>query len=82
MKKFLPETIWSSDWTKYATNIVKKWDRNGLRFISDLYNTDTGKVYSREEINNIYGIHMTFQCYAALIRSIPQKFKEKIDKNI
>ena len=77
----LSDTIWFSNWTKYNTHIVRKWDKQGLRFISDLYDTNTGEVYSREGIQNVYGIKMTFLCYASLIRSIPQRLQEKTNAN-
>ena len=79
-KEILTENIWFSDWTKYQTTIVKRWDARGLRFIGDLYNTDNGAIYSKQELETVYGIQLTFLCYAALVRSLPQRLQRQVDK--
>ena len=73
------EKIWFSNWSKYETSVIKKWDDKGLRFIGDLYNPDRGVIYTRRELEVVYGIKMTFLCYASLIRSLPQNIREKIN---
>ena len=69
-------SIWFCDWTKYKT-IVKQWDAKGIRFITDLYNTNNGKIYSKRELENVYEIRLTFLCYAKLIRSLPRSLQKQ-----
>ena len=78
-EEILTENIWFSDRTKYKTSIVKEWDAKGLRFIQDLYNPTTGAIYTKQNIETIYGIRMTFLCYASLIRSLPQDIQEQTE---
>ena len=74
-KDIVSEKIWFSNWSKYETSVIKKWDDKGLRFIGDLYNPDRGVIYTRRELEVVYGIKMTFLCYASLIRSLPQNIQ-------
>ena len=80
-KEILTESIWFSDWTKYSTSIVRRWDNRGLRFIGDLYNTESGTIFSRQELEINYKIQMSFLCYATLVRSLPQKLQKQVDKD-
>ena len=77
--EIITERIWFSDQTKYKTTIVKRWDKNGLRFIGDLYNAKTGVIYSKEELESVYKIKMTFLCYTALVKSLPIKLQNKVN---
>ena len=79
-KEILTESIWFSDCTKYGTIIVKRWDNRGLRFIGDLYNTESGVIYSRQELESKYKIETSVLCYATLVRSLPQRFQKQVDK--
>ena len=54
--EIIREQIWFSDYTKYQTSFIPEWDRKGLRFIGDLFNTDTGNLLTREEIKTLYRI--------------------------
>ena len=56
--EIIREQIWFSDYTKYQTSFIPEWDRKGLRFIGDLFNTDTGNLLTREEIKTLYRISM------------------------
>ena len=69
--ELLTDTIWFSDHTKYHKTIIKSWDKKGLRFIRDLFNTDTGELLSKREIEDRFQLSMTFLCHASLIRSLP-----------
>ena len=79
-KEIITDSIWFSDWTKYETTKVSRWDDKGLRFIGDLYNVDTGLIYSQQDLSTIYGIQMTFLCYTALVRSLPEKLQRQVDR--
>ena len=79
-KDILSESIWFSDWTKYQTTIAKKWDAKGLRFIGDLYNAENGAIYTKQELETIYNIQLTFLCYSALVRSLPKQLQKRVDK--
>ena len=72
----LSESLWYSDYTKFKTTKIKQCDRKGLRFIGDLLNRN-GKLLSREEIKETYGVSMTFLCYESLIRSLPADIKNR-----
>ena len=80
VKEIVSEKIWFCDWTKYKTTKIKSWDDKGLRFIGDLYDTNVGHIYSKEEIEKKYGIQMTFLCYASLKRSLPDGIRQRIDR--
>ena len=67
----LTSTIWFSNFSKFKTSIIKTWDKNGLRFIGDLINRDTGRFYSHADLRRIYNIPITFLCYESLIRGLP-----------
>ena len=80
-QQILTERIGLSDWTRYETKYVKDWDDKGMRFLGDLYNADTGIIYSKQELTTKYKIQMTFLCYEALVHSLPQKIQKKVDKD-
>ena len=73
------ETIWFSDHTKFSKTIVKRWDENGLRFISDLFNPTSGRLYSKEQLEEGFEIQMTFLCYESLVRSLPSKLRNGLN---
>ena len=79
-EEILTEKIWYSNWTKFETSMIKMWDEKGLRFIGDLYNPSTGEIYSQENLEQVYGIRMTFLCYSSLIRSPPNSLQKQINK--
>ena len=82
-EEILSETIWFSNHTGFPKSIIKQWNSKGLRFIKDLFNPFTGELYSREDIQEIFQIRMTFLCYERLIRKLPPDLcdyaKEKIE---
>ena len=71
----LSEKIWFSDYTKFKNTIIKQWDEHGLRFISDLFDENTGRLHTKESVETKYNIKMTFLCYQSLIRSLPLRVK-------
>lgn len=73
--QIITETLWFSDRAKFKNSIVKCWDTKGIRFIADLINKETGTLYSKNEIETIYSVNMTFLCYASLMRSLPKVIK-------
>ena len=74
-ENILTEPIWYSNYTKYQTSVIPAWETQGLRFIGDLFNSDTGNLLTREEIKIQYRISMTFLCYESLIHSLPHEVK-------
>lgn len=80
VEEIVSEKIWFCDWTKYKTATIKSWDDKGLRFIGDLYNIDSGNIYSKEELEQKYRIQMTFLCYESLKRSLPQGIRQQINR--
>ena len=75
-QEIIREQIRFSDYTKYQTSTILDWEKKGLHFIGDLFNTDTGNLLTREEIKTFYRISMTFLCYESLIRSLPQQVRK------
>ena len=69
--EIITDKIWFSDNTKYKKTIVKKWNNNGLRFISDLLRSEDGRFHNREHLSTSFNINLNFLTYASLIRSIP-----------
>ena len=76
-QQVLTDKLWFSDNTKYTYSIVKKWDKNGLKFIGDLVNTLTGQLYAREELHRAYNVDFTFLCHESLIRSLPLDMRNR-----
>ena len=74
----LSEYIWFSDYTKYKRSIVKNWDEKGIRFIADLVNVNTGKLHSKESLEESYGVKMTVLCYRSLLKSLPETVKSEV----
>ena len=79
--QMLTERIWFSDISKFKCSIIKLWDKKGIMFIADLINNETGTILSKTELEQRYGIRMTFLCYASLIRSLPKTIKENTFKS-
>ena len=78
-EEIISDTIWFSNWTKYATTVIRKWDDKGLRFIGDLYDQDTGIILPRQNLENTYGIRIHFLCYTSLIRCLPKAIRKGIN---
>ena len=74
-EEIIREHLWFSDYTKFKTSVVHRWNNQGLRFIGDLLNAENGNILTRDEIKVQYRISMTFLCYESLIRSIPQNVR-------
>ena len=70
--QILTEKLWLNNISRFKTGIVKEWDQKGVRFVADLINNLTGAIYTKEELQNVYGIRMTFLCYSSLLRSLPK----------
>ena len=66
------EPVWFSEYTKFKTNIVRRWDNRGIRFIGDLWNSPRRRFMLRAEIEEKYEIRMNFLEYESLLRSLPQ----------
>ena len=70
-EQVLTDKLWFSDQTKFKTSIVKDWNRNGLRFIADLYCKKSGSLLDKNALSETFNIKMYFLCYGSLIKSIP-----------
>ena len=75
LPQILSESIWFSDHTKYKCSIVSSWNKKGVRFLGDLINEDSGKLHTKESLENAFGIKMTFLCFHSLIKSLPGEIK-------
>ena len=78
----LSETIWFSDHTGFPKSIIKHWDRQGLRFISDMFKPSTGQLCTKEEMQEKFQIHMTFLCYERLVRKLPNSLQSTGGRSI
>ena len=81
--QLITELLWYTDISKFSNSIVKDWDTKGIRHVADLINNKTGRLYTKEEIQSIYNVKMTFLCYRSLIKSLPDivsrtNYKSKI----
>ena len=81
IEEIISENIYCTEWTKYRTTRVQTWEKRGLQFIGNLFNQNTGNIHTKEDLSRIYGIRMTFLCYASLIRSLPQNIRKQINKS-
>ena len=75
VEEIMAERIWFSDFTKFKYAIIRLWDSSGIKFIYDLWNNVTRKLYIKNELEQKYGIRINFLDYATLIRSLPQKYE-------
>ena len=75
----LSDKLWFSDNTRYTKTIINKWDRKGLRFISDLFSKEDGTLHTREYLSATYNVRMTFLCYTSMIRSIPAQLQHNVN---
>lgn len=74
-EQILTDTIWFSNFTRFQTSIVNKWNDKGLRFIGDLINVHTSQLYTLCELRHKYNVSMTFMCYQALKHSLPTNIR-------
>ena len=74
--ELLAEGVWYSQFTKFKLSIIKTWDKKGIRFLSDLIDTDTGKIHTKESLERTFDVKMTVLCYTSLIRSLPESLKD------
>ena len=73
----LNESLWFSDHSKFSCTVVKNWNEKGLRFIADLIDEQTGRIMTREAVQDRFGIRMTILCYSSLVRSLPECVKHQ-----
>ena len=78
----LSETIWFSDHTGFPKGIIQHWGRQGLRFISDMFKPSTGQLYTKEEMQEKFQIHMTFLCYERLVRKLSNNLQSTGGRSI
>ena len=74
-KQILTEGVWFSDYTKFKCSVINKWNRKGIRFLADLINENSGKLHTKESLQETYGVKMTFLCFHSLIKSLPNELK-------
>ena len=75
MTEMLSESVWFSDYTKYKCSVVTNWNKKGIRFLADLINENSGKLHTKDSLENTFGIKMTFLCFHGLINSLPADLK-------
>ena len=51
-------------------------------FIADLYNKYAWKIYTKQYLETIYGIQMSFLCHIALLRMLPEYFRKRDDVSL
>ena len=68
-EQIMREQLWFSDYTKFETSKATQWDKQGLRFIGNIFNKGNGNLLTGEEIKTQYRISMTFLCYESSILS-------------
>ena len=71
-KEILTETLWFSDHSGFPKSIIKVWNMKGLRFVSDLFDQYSGKLLSREDLNQRYNININFLSYERLVHKVPE----------
>ena len=80
--ELLTDKLWYSDNTKFKKSIVREWNNKGLQFIADLFCKLMGALLSRNSLNEIFNLKMTFLCYSSLIRSIPPRLCNSSPKDV
>ena len=76
--QILSESVWYSDHTKFKLSVINVWKRNGIRFLADLINEISGKLHTKESLENAFNIKMTFLCFSNLTRSLPDELKSAV----
>ena len=81
MPEILSEKLWCSDYSRFNYTTIKTWDTKGIRFLADLINENTGKLHTKQTLENHFNIKMTFLCFTGLLKSLPGCLKlEKVVK--
>ena len=80
--QIITEKLWFNNVSKFRNGIVRSWYSKGLRFVADLINNETGILYTKQELETVYGIRMTFLCYSSLIRNLLRIMKETNYKSL
>ena len=65
--------LWYSNETKFKSEEISQWKRNGLHNINDLL-TESGGFLSYNALKESFGISATYLDYLGLIRSLPKTF--------
>ena len=76
------QIIWFNSFVKISGNTIyyKEWCKQGLMYISDLFDRN-GNVYDYEQMQNKYGREISWLQYHALINAIPREWRMYV-KNI
>ena len=78
LSQILSEGMWFNDYTKFKLSVIHIWNRNGIRFLADLVNENTGTLHSKESLENAFNIKMTFLCFSSLMKSLPDELKAPV----
>ena len=78
MPQLLSESMWFSDHTKYKCSIITDWNKKGIRFLTDLFDSDSGRMHSKTSLKDAYDIKVTFLCFSSLMKSLPDDMKSLV----
>ena len=65
--------LWHSNLTKHRTTCISSWHRSGMRYISDVIDTQ-GQIISFEYAKESFNISGSFLDYIGLINSLPRRW--------
>lgn len=75
------QIIWNNSNIKVATQTImyKNWYQAGIKYLKDIYDYTTKKIYSFEKLRELYNLPYTdFLKYLSLIQSIPNNWKGQL----
>ena len=73
------QPIWYNH--KIHFRFIRNWYKQGILNVNDLYDAE-GRLYTLEELKQIFNISGTFIEYNALIKAIPKRWKEIIHQKL
>ena len=67
------ENVFCSEYTKFKHTRYASWEREGVRFIGDLF--EKNKLIDWTRFKKVFGIHCNYLDYSGLIHSLPKQFR-------
>ena len=80
INQIIESPLWYNDNIGRGKIFFKNWHDKGIRMISDIL-SQTGEIYTLEQLKTIYGIKVTFLDYQQVINNISHSWKMHINDN-
>ena len=81
ISQILESPLWYNDNIGRGKIFFKNWHDRGIRVVSDIL-SETGDIYTLEQLKTMYGIRGTFLDYQHVLNNICQSWKTQINENV